>query len=75
MMRPKLYKAACAALMGSKGDGLIDYDLDAAQDDPVELEERLSRTRVVYRILFGHEAPFTIWENNTSDVKSLSQIG
>ena len=65
MLRPKLYKAACAALMGSKGD-LIDHDPDAAQDDQVEKSERVRRTRVVYSILFGHEAPHKIWQSFTS---------
>ena len=66
MLRPKLYKAVCAALMGSKGGDLIDHDPDAAQDDQVEKSERVRRTRVVYSILFGHEAPHKIWQSFTS---------
>ena len=71
MLRPKLYKAACAALMGSKGGDLIDHDPDAAQDDQVEKMERVRRTRVVYSILFGHEAPDKIWQSFTSGQMEL----
>ena len=64
MLRPKLYKAACAALMGSKGD-LIDHDPDASQDELFEKLERMRRTRVVYSILFRHVAPHKIWQSFT----------
>ena len=68
MMRPNLYRAACAAFMGHMGGDLIDHDPDAAQD---EKGERLRRTREVYRILFGHEAPYKIWQSITSGKMSL----
>ena len=71
MLRPKLYKAACAALMGSKGGDLIEHDPDAAQNDSVEKMERMRRTRVVYSILFGREAPYGIWQNITSGKMEL----
>jgi len=72
LMRPRLYRAACAALMGPRGGGdLIDHDPDAAQDDPDEKKERLRRTKVVYHILFGHVAPYKIWQTITSGEMSL----
>ena len=58
-MRPGLYMAACEALMGPQG--LIDHDPRSAKDRREEKRERLRRTRVVYRILYGHEAPDDIW--------------
>ena len=61
-MRPSLYRAACKALMGStKGGELIDHDPDSANDSRDVKRERLRRTRVVYRIIFGQEAPNHIW--------------
>jgi len=61
MMHPRLYRAACSALFGPKGGDLIDHDPAAAEDEPSEKYERLRRTKVVYKILFGHEAPPEIW--------------
>ena len=58
-MRPSLYRAACEALMGPQG--LIDHDPRSAKDRREEKRERLRRTRVVYRILYGHGAPDDIW--------------
>ena len=58
--------------MGPRGGGdLIDHDPDAAQDDPDEKKERLRRTKVVYHILFGHVAPYKIWQTITSGEMSL----
>jgi len=64
MMHPRLYRAACSALLGPKGGDLIDHDPAAAEDEPSEKYERLRRTKVVYKILFGHEAPLKIWAWN-----------
>ena len=61
IMRPSLYRAACGALMGTKGGELIDHDPDSANDSSEVKRERLRRTRVVYRIIFGQEAPSDIW--------------
>ena len=62
MLRPSLYNAACQALLGSNNvGGLIDHDPDAARDSQEEKRERLRRTRVVYKIIFGHPAPSHIW--------------
>ena len=66
MMCPRLYRAACAALMGPQGGDLIDHDPNAANDDPAEKSERLRRTKAVYQILFGHEAPNELWQSFTS---------
>ena len=63
-MHPRLYRAACSALLGPKGGDLIDHDPAAAEDEPSEKYERLRRTKVVYKILFGHEAPLKIWAWN-----------
>ena len=60
-MRPSLYRTACEALMGPKGGELIDHDPDSANDSRGVKRERLRRTRVVYRIIFGQEAPNDIW--------------
>ena len=46
--------------MGSKGE-FIDHDPDSANDSHDVKRERLRRTRVVYRIIFGQEAPSDIW--------------
>ena len=61
MMHPRLYRAACSALLGPKGGDLIDHDPAAAEDEPSKKYERLRRTKVVYKILFGREAPPEIW--------------
>ena len=61
MMHPVLYKAACTNLLGRRGGELIDHDPGAAKDDPAEKWERLRRTLLVYRILFGQKAPYKIW--------------
>ena len=55
ILRPKLYRAACSALLGPKGGDLIDHDPDAADDEPAEKLERVRRTTVVYKILFGYK--------------------
>ena len=47
--------------MGTKGGELIDHDPDSANDSREVKRERLRRTRVVYRIIFGQEAPSDIW--------------
>ena len=60
IMRTSLYKAACEALMGCKGE-FIDHDPDSANDSSDVKRERLRRTRVVYRIIYGQEAPSDIW--------------
>ena len=60
-MRPSLYRAACKALMGPKGGELIDHDPDSANDSEDVKRERVRRTRVVFHIIFGHEAPSDIW--------------
>ena len=54
MMHPRLYRAACSALLGPKGGDLINHDPDAADDEPAEKLERVRRTTVVYKILFGY---------------------
>ena len=46
--------------MGCKGE-FIDHDPDSANDNRDVKRERLRRTRVVYRIIFGQEAPTDIW--------------
>ena len=62
MLRPSIYNAACQALLGSNsGEGLIDHDPGAARDSQEEKRERLRRTRVAYKIIFGHPAPSSIW--------------
>ena len=62
MLRPSLYRAACQALLvPNDGEGFIDHDPDAARDSQEEKRERLRRTRVVYKIIFGHPAPSHIW--------------
>ena len=61
IMRPSLYKAACEALMGSKGGELIYHDPNSANDSEDVKRERVRRTRVVFHIIFGHEAPSDIW--------------
>ena len=61
IMRPSLYRAACEALMGRSGGELIDHDPDSANDSWDVKRERLRRTRVVYRIIYGQEAPSDIW--------------
>ena len=71
MLRPQLYIAACAALMGANGGDIIHHDPDAAQDDQGEKSERVRRTRVVYSILFGHVAPDKIWQSFTSGQMEL----
>ena len=71
MLRPQLYIAACAALMGANGGDIIHHDPDAAQDDQGEKSERVRRTRVVYSILFGHVAPHKIWQSFTSGQMEL----
>ena len=60
-MRPSLYRAACGALLGPRGGELIDHDPDSANDSRDVKRERLRRTRVMYRIIFGQEAPSDIW--------------
>ena len=58
MMFPDDYRDACSAL--NSGD-LIKHDPRAAFDDPLEKNERLRRTKEVYKIIFGQEAPYKIW--------------
>ena len=58
MMFPDDYRDACSAL--NSGD-LIKHDPRAAFDDPLEKNERLRRTKEVYKIIFGQEAPHEIW--------------
>ena len=60
ILRPSLYRDACEALMGCKGE-FIDHDPDSANDSRDVKRERLRRTRVVYRIIYGQEAPSNIW--------------
>ena len=60
-MRPGLYRAACAALMGPKGGDLIDHDPDSADDNPADKLERLRRTKVAYGFLFGEKPLGNIW--------------
>ena len=45
----------------TKGGELIDHDPDSSNDSRDVKRERLRRTRVVYSIIFGHEAPSHIW--------------
>ena len=52
--------------MGPQGGDLIDHDQNAANDDTVEKSKRLMRTKAVYQILFGHEAPNELWQSFTS---------
>ena len=66
IMRPVLYRDACNALMYPTMGNLIDHDPDAAEDDLAEKLERQRRTREVYHILFGREAPPKIWQSLTS---------
>ena len=61
ILRPSVYRAACEALMGCKGGELIDHDPDSASDSKNVKRERVRRTRVVYRIIYGEEAPSDIW--------------
>ena len=61
MLRPGLYRAACAALLGPSGGDLIDHNPADADDDPAEKYERLRRTTVVYKILYGQDAPSKLW--------------
>ena len=58
MMFPDDYREVCSAL--NSGD-LIKHDPRAAFDDPLEKNERLRRTKEVYKIIFGQEAPHEIW--------------
>ena len=45
-----------------KGKGeFIDHDPDSANDSRDVKRERLRRTRVVYQIIYGQEAPNDIW--------------
>ena len=47
--------------MGPKGGELIDHDPDSSNDSRDVKRERVRRTRVVYHIIFGQEAPRDIW--------------
>ena len=47
--------------MGPKGGELIDHDPDSSNDSRDAKRERVRRTRVVYHIIFGQEAPSDIW--------------
>ena len=55
---PQNYMVCCFAINGGQ---IIEHDPRAAYDDPVEKSERLRRTKVVYKIIFGEEAPIKFW--------------
>ena len=59
MMHPRLYRAACSALLGLKVGEV--NDPETAEDEPYEKYERLRNTKEVYRILFGHVATSKLW--------------
>ena len=55
---PQNYMVCCFAINGGQ---IIEHDPRAAYDDPVEKSERLRRTKVVYKIIFGEDAPIKFW--------------
>ena len=48
-MHPRLYRAACSALLGLQVGEVIDHYPEIAEDEPYEKYERLRKTKEVYR--------------------------
>jgi len=62
LLLPRHYLAACRAL--GEGIEVIDHDPGSARDNPEEKAMRITRTRVVYKDLFGQgclEPPTKVW--------------
>ena len=61
LQHPGLYVAACRKI--GEGIDLIDHNPSNAEDDPYGYKklERLERTKIAYKLLFGTEAPTEFW--------------
>ena len=70
LQRPRLYIAACRKI--GEGIDVIDHDPDTANDDLGKKKERIGRTKVAYKLLFGEEAPCPLWSYFTPGDASIT---